>query len=620
MPNQRGNDIYDALQHAVGLIQQHADRLAADMEDVTQLKKIKMLIEKLTEQFNRREFPAGTEINRLYDGLIKELDKQLNLTKQGTPTAEFRYETPLVFVSTEASAENDPFSANGIDGITGKLLLKIDANTAARMAQGLGPESSEMQGVYTAKQEVAHLGTTADFNQNKIEEARWAVVVRGQDDVEILKALWPLIQHRMRQMGFSRLDFDFQTGDSTCGAWLSRHTDGGKKTLKTHWGEVPPVLLVRAGERVNAWLSRHGTSQGPVDPTRGVPFYLMIAARPGSPDPADDTYVPLNFQYELDMFWGVGRLAFTDLNGRHRFDDYRTYAERVVQAETRADAAARLRKEIVFFGTRHEGDNSTQRSADELITPLIKWSKTGKIPVAKGLAQTSYLGDDATRSNLERLLSASTPPALLFTASHGIGLPMNDPTLLVRNQGALVTADFEFGEKIKRDHWLAGEDLDGMTNANLEGVIAILFACYGAGCPQHDEFIFDKTQPRRQIAPFPFIAQLPQRMLTKGTLAVIGHVERAWTYSFGNEGTKAQTQPFEDVLGRLLDGMPAGSATDQFNMIQGARSLTLTDELEQLSYMQGNIPDPLRLAQLWMARNDARNYALLGDPAVKLAV
>jgi hypothetical protein len=231
-----------------------------------------------------------------------------------------------------------------------------------------------------------------------------------------------------------------------------------------------------------------------------------------------------------------------------------------------------------------------------------------------------YLGDDATRSNLEGLLSASTPPALLFTASHGVGLPLNDPALLVRNQGALVTADFEFG-KIKREHWLAGEDLDGMANANLEGMIAILFACYGAGCPQKDEFVFDKTTPRRQIAPFPFIAQLPQRMLAKGALAVMGHVERAWTYSFGNENVKSQTQPFEDVLGRLLEGMPAGSATDQFNMIQGARSLTLADALEELSFMQGDeIPDPLHLARLWMARNDARNYALLGDPAVKLTI
>jgi len=617
MPHEHVNEVHSALQQAVDLIRQRIVQLKADLEDVKQLEKIKTLVEKLTEQFSLREFPAGTEINRLYDGLIKELDKQLSLAKQNTTTVESRYEAPLVFIGTDVSAESDELSANGIDGVTGNLLLKIDADAAARMAQGLGPESQEMQGIYNAKKDTPHLGTTTDFNQNKIEEARWAVVVRGQDDVRVISSLWPLIQHRMRQMGFSQIDFDFQSGDTTCGAWLSRHTDGGTKTLKSHWGKIPPVLLVRANERVGAWLSRHGTAQGPVNPTFGVPFYLLLASRPGSPDPTDDTCIPLNFQYELDMFWGVGRVAFTDENGRHRFDDYRTYAERVVQAETRADAAARLRKEIAFFGTRHEDDNSTQRSANELITPLFEWSKTGKVPCEQGFTQTICLGDDATRNSLEKLLSASIPPALLFTASHGIGLPLNDSTLLIHHQGALVTADFEFG-KIKREHWMSGQDLDGMSNANLEGMIALLFACYGAGCPQYDEFIFDKAKPRRQIAPFPFIAQLPQRMLTKGALAVLGHVERAWTYSFGNESTKAQTQPFEDVIGRLLEGKPAGSATDQFNMIQGARSLTLTEELVLID--RGVTPDPLRLAQLWMARNDARNYALLGDPAVKLAI
>lgn len=532
------------------------------------------------------------------------------------------YVAPLVFISSGATEGSEQLYPNGIDGVTGKPLLQIDAATAARLAQGLEPEPTEMQNLYKNKKIDAsggHFGTVADANQSKVEEARWALVVNATDSVEIIKALWPLIQHRMKQMGYSKLDFDFQSGDANCGAWLGRHSDGFKKTLANAFGEVPPVLLVRPGERVNAWLARHGVAQGPVDPKRGVPFYLMIASRPGPLNEGDKAFIPLNFQYELDIFWGVGRLLFSDASGQHKLDDYKAYAERVVAWEQRQDAASRLSKEIAFFGTKHEEDTSTIRSAEELITPLVEWSKTEKIPTEKGIGQTVYLAEQATRSNLEKLLSASKPPALLFTASHGIGLPVSDDRL-VMHQGALVTAEFTGFGGIKRDHWMAGEDLDGMSNTSVEGMIAFLFACYGAGCPRQDEFIFDADKKRPVIAPFPFMAQLPQRLLANGALAVLGHVERAWTYSFsGTEaGTTRQVQPFQDVLGRLLQGRPAGDATDQFNVIQGARSLTLTEELEAISY--GATPDPTLLSRLWMARNDARNYALLGDPAVKLAI
>jgi Peptidase family C25 len=565
-----------------------------------------------------------------------------------TPTAvpvEKSYTAPLVFLGEGSGKNTEELYPNGIDGVYGQPLLRINAAVVAALAQGEGVDD-DLKQLHEAKiktydpsksqespldvavrakkealkgQEEGHLGTVIGVDQNKIAEARWAAVVHAQEDVAILQALWPLIQHRMRQMGFSTLDFNFQSSDATCGDWINRHTDGFTRTLKDNWGEVPPVLLVRPGERITDWLTRYGVSQAPVDPTLGVPFYLMLVARPGPLTPTDQAFIPLNFQYELDMFWGVGRLIFSDADGRHRLDAYQAYAEQVVAWESRPDAAARLRKEIAFFGTRHEDDNSTRRSADELVSPLIAWSKTSKLTTAKGIGQSVYLGDDATRSNLEHVLSASTPPALLFTASHGIGLPISDPARLVLNQGALVTADFEFG-KIKREHWLAGEDLDGMANANLEGMIAFLFACYSAGCPQQDEFIFDTNKQRPIIAPFPFIAQLPQRMLAKGALAVLGHVERAWTFSFtGTEASStSQIQPFQDVLGRLLQGMPAGSATDQFNVIQGARSLTLTQEIEENTL--GAKIDPQRLSRLWMSRNDARNYVLLGDPAVRLAL
>lgn len=522
---------------------------------------------------------------------------------------------PLIMVSSGEKGAGEELYPNGIDGTTGQPLLRIDAATASHLAQGKGGgEPKEMQNLYKAKKTAAsgaHFGTVAGVGQSNIAEARWAVVVNALESAEIIKALAPLISFRAGQQGVKKLDLSVKPGE-TCGAWYNRNVPDPKAP----WESRPPVLLYRPGDRVNAWLARHGVSQGPVDPKRGVPYYLMLAGRPGPLEEGDETFIPLNFQYELDIFWGVGRLIFTDAGGQHRWDAYTKYAERIVAVEQKeAETAKKLSREIAYFGTKHDLDTSTIRSADELVTPLVSWHKdAGSLPAKFKYGHQLFMEKDATRSNLEKLLKGGKPPAVLFTASHGLGLPVNHKDI-VMHQGALVTQDWTGFGSIKREHWYAGEDLGD--KAGLDGMFALLFACYGAGCPQQDEFIFDEAKGRPQIAPFPFIAQFPQQLLLNGALAVLGHVERAWTYSFSSaEGAKAQIQPFMDVLGRLLEGKRAGDATDQFNVIQGARAMTLTEELEEIKF--GKVPDPTELSAMWMARNDARNYALLGDPAVRL--
>jgi hypothetical protein len=524
------------------------------------------------------------------------------------------YSGPLIIMrSGDDPGAGEELFPNGIDGTTGQPLLRIDAASAAQMAQNT-KETPETQALHEEKANAqeGHFGTVADVDPNDLAAARWAVVVHAEDSVEILKALWPLIAHRSEQMDVTLPAVTFGAGE-TCGAWLNRYTDGGSKSFERDWGSIPPVLLYRPNEGVNTWLARHGVMAGPVDPERGMPYYLLLAGRPGAPG-GDPAVIPLHFQYELDVFWSVGRLSFTDLGGQHRYDDYRTYAERMVEFEKRSDAADQLSREIAFFGTKHELDNSTILSAEELITPLVQWSSAAnRLPVRRQFSQRSFVEETATRSNLEALLTASKPPALLFTASHGLGLPLRDERL-VAHQGALVTQDWTGFGSISREHWFAGEDLSERTN--VAGMIGFLFACYGAGCPDVDEFVFDPQKGRAQIAPFNFVAQLPQQLLKRGMLAIIGHVERAWTYSFRDGKAQAQSQSFEDVLGRLVQGKRVGDAMDQFNIIQGARSLALTQMLELITF--GRQVPPREIARLWMARNDARNYALLGDPAVKL--
>ena len=171
-----------------------------------------------------------------------------------------------------------------------------------------------------------------------------------------------------------------------------------------------------------------------------------------------------------------------------------------------------------------------------------------------------------------------------------------------------------------RDFFFAGEDL--ASDARIAGMIAMFFACYGAGSPQFDEFYQKKgmNSERRQIAPEPFLAELPKRMLAHpkgGALAVIGHVDRAWDYSFRAGKTIVQLGTFESVIKEILEGFPVGAALERFSRRYSELASDTTTELNEVN--DGKRPDEKLLSSLWCASNDARNYVVVGDPAVRLA-
>jgi hypothetical protein len=514
---------------------------------------------------------------------------------------------------------------NGINGQSGQLLVQLDSSSASELARARR-EPHTLHALHTTKRqegEQQHLGVVFGIDEDKLEQTRWAVIVNSEDDAALLEALLPLIRHRSAQQGCTLPDDDalaVRAGE-TCAAWLERLVPD--PTMP--WQRRPPVLLYLPGETSTQWLARHGVVHGPVDPRQGVPFYLLIAARPGAASASDLTTIPFGFQYELDMFWGVGRLCFTDAQGAHDLGGYASYARRVVEIETTPPA---YRKHMVYFGTRHELDPSTQRSAKELMVPLTE-GRNGQPPIAAryDFAQQVFLGDEAgheaSHAHLQTILRGESehgPPALFFSATHGVGLPPDDADL-IGHQGALLCQDWTGFGNIERKHWYAASDLP--SNARIAGLIAICFACYGAGCPREDEFVFrldeEADAPTRPlIAPFDLVAQLPQHLLRQGALAVLGHVDRAWTHSFSRRGVPAQSQAFEDLLARILAGKRMGFATDQFNLRQGVIASILANELEQDDF--GKYVDPRNLSSLWVARNDARNYALLGDPAVRLPI
>ena len=113
---------------------------------------------------------------------------------------------------------------------------------------------------------------------------------------------------------------------------------------------------------------------------------------------------------------------------------------------------------------------------------------------------------------------------------------------------------------------------------------------------------------------------MPQRLLAHpkgGALAVVGHVERAWGTSF-HWGSVPQTAVFESSLKRLLSGYPVGAAMEYFNERYAELATYLSRDLEDARF--GKKIDPLHLSDVWTAHNDARGYAIFGDPAVRLPV
>jgi hypothetical protein len=360
----------------------------------------------------------------------------------------------------------------------------------------------------------------------------------------------------------------------------------------------------RQGEGRSEFLRRQGAAtSGPVDPDR-FPYYVLIV---GSPEE-----IPFRFQYQLDVQYAVGRLHFATPR------EYGQYAQSVAAA---AAGEAALPRRAVFFATANPDDRATARAAAELAAPLAAALQAA--PRAQGWEVETVRGADATKARLGRLLGGAETPALLFTTSHGAEFDTVDSRQL-RHQGALICQDWPgpaaWSHKALPDSfYFAGDDVGD--DARLLGTLAFHFACFGAGTPRLDDFPHMRGGPQRPIAPHAFVSPLAQRLLGHpkgGALAVVGHVERAWTYSFSDKDGVRHLETFGSALRRLLfAGAPVGWALEFFNNRYAELATGLTEDLENIRW-QNSPPDDATLAMRWTEHNDARSYVVLGDPAVRL--
>jgi hypothetical protein len=335
-----------------------------------------------------------------------------------------------------------------------------------------------------------------------------------------------------------------------------------------------------------------------------MPYYLLIVGDPEA--------IPYPFQAQLDVQYAVGRIWFETV------EEYERYARAVVAAESGATARPRR---ITFFGPRNPGDGATELSADFLIAPLAERmgaTVNGGIPWEVRL----HRAEEATKGRLGTVLGGADTPALLFTASHGMGFPNGDP-LQLGHQGALLCQDWPgrpaWQGPIPPEHYFTADDVKA--DADVAGLIAFFFACHGGGTPRYDDFAHRSEWKKREIAPRAFVSSLPRRLLAHpkgGALAVVGHVERAWSQSFLWRSSEGQTDVFESTLGLLRKGWPIGAAMEYFNQRYAELAALLTMEIQKAQL--GETVDAARVSSLWTAHNDARSYVVVGDPAVRLAV
>jgi hypothetical protein len=462
------------------------------------------------------------------------------------------------------------FFFNGINGATGEYgFPPMTGEQFSACLQGEAAPDNLAELKFKTQQSQECFGVKEGIDPKQLAETGWGIIFASDADPAIKEALSELLNLRQQQAG------DY---------------------FKVYEGRAG----YRRGESKSAFLARHGAGPGPADPEK-VPYYLLLI---GSPDA-----IPYPFQYQLDVQYAVGRLAFATP------EEYARYARSVVAAET---GAVRLPRHATFFGVANPNDQATTLSADQLILPLVDSLRTAK----PDWTITAQVRDEASKAQLARLLGGDQTPALLFTASHGMEFPQDDPRQ-ISHQGALLCQDWPgpkaWGKRpIPQDHYFAGDDVGA--EARLLGLITFHFACYGAGTPLNDDFSKQAFKERRAIAPYPFVAGLPTKLLSHprgGALAAVGHVERAWGYSFLWPGAGRQTTTFESTLERLLDGYPVGAAVEYINERYAELASDLSVELEEIEY--GKRVNPYDLAGMWTANNDARSYVIIGDPAVRLA-
>jgi hypothetical protein len=402
--------------------------------------------------------------------------------------------------------------------------------------------------------------------KTNLAELGWGVIFAADIGPDVREALAPLLALRRAQTTAQRGFYREYSGPESC----------------------------HPGETARAFLERHHAPIDRLSPDR-MPYYLLIVGDPEA--------IPFEFQYELDAQYAVGRLYFKTP------EEYARYASSVVAAE---NGEITLPCRATFFATPHH---------DDMIETCKALANRMKATHPAWVIET-ILQSEATKLRLVGLLGGGSRPAFLTTAGWGARFLSGD-SRQEGDQGALVTSEWlGDGPPISLapgDYFSAA---DVANSARLEGAVALMLGSYTAGTPARQSPSGEQALEPKTSAPRAFLARLPQRLLghpNGGMLAIIGHIDVLWSTSFRAESEVPGLFAFETTVERLLSGSTVGAAVQALNERYRALATALAPELQrhQLSKKRTE-SDELR--RLKLETVDARNYVVIGDPAVRLPV
>ena len=410
---------------------------------------------------------------------------------------------------------------------------------------------------------------------------RWGIVYpRGPAGERLLELISPLSELRQREQGGAE--------------------------VRTY-----PVAPGMDREQSHRWKAREFGTEDVEDPER--PRYLLVLG--------DLDAVSLEFQQVLATDALVGRLAFPSDEG------YRAYVAKVLRW---ADAPAPTDRARLLFYTARDNTSATDVGYRKLVEPCIASSLERQRRGALQMEPPLSLADDGhgKGSVIDRFLAhaAGAGPAVLLSLSHGLGAPEGG-WRSTEHQRALQGALLLPGHA----RLTAAEVAD---RPFLVGGVWFCFACFSGGTPARSAYApwlreIDPREAERVTALMPrtgerpFIAALPQAALAnpEGPLAVVGHVDLAWTASFSDQG-RGRHSRFVGVLQALARGKRAGPAL--YSLLRFANesgsALASSYHQERTALVAGQTPrtGDAERAHLWLLYHDLAGHVLLGDPAVRL--
>jgi hypothetical protein len=478
-----------------------------------------------------------------------------------------------------------------------ELFLSPAGDRGQSLARGLDPAALRSASASApSERSDAHPESHVDpgGDPNSLADQGWGVIApHGEDGDRLLAQIEPLIARRAADQG----------------------------------GEVPVYRVppdMTAAESA-AWLDRKLVGNAPQDQ---IPGYLLVLGRPDQ--------VSFELQQVLAAGFQVGRLGFD------RDASYEAYVAKLLRHEPGgpADRAAPRRPAPAVYFTARDGTAATEIGHRLLMQPCIadaqRQHQAGKLAAT----EIAVVEDDDPVRAADRLLDAARSAGLVFSCSHGAGAPRDgwgSPERRRAGQGALCLG--------------GGQQLESGAVARapfIPGGVWLMFACFGAGTPRHSAYYpwlarlqqhgdhdGDLSLVLRSLPAAgepPFLSALAQTALANpdGPLAIIGHLDLAWSYGFHDLDKLSRGERhrrFHELVAQLLRGSRVGlalggSLVRARNQIQSELLIAAADPASPGSAgLEGDAlaAHQARLGHRWMVLRDLEGYIVLGDPAARLS-